>query len=56
MGLSAALLIGSVVMFLRAGTGVRPFTEATTLLERGPFRFTRNPIYLGMLGMSPAHH
>ena len=36
-------------LFRRAGTGVRPFTEATVMVRNGPYRFTRNPMYLGML-------
>jgi len=35
-------------LFRRIGTGVRPFTPATALVARGPFRVTRNPMYVGM--------
>ena len=35
--------------FKRAGTAVRPFEPSTALVEDGPFRFTRNPMYLGMI-------
>ena len=35
--------------FRRAGTAVRPFAPSTALVEDGPFRFTRNPMYVGML-------
>ncbi len=35
-------------LFNRAGTAVRPFEPSTTLLVEGPFRFSRNPMYLGM--------
>ena len=35
--------------FKRAGTAVRPFAPSTALVEDGPFRFTRNPMYLGLL-------
>ncbi|HEY7840769.1 MAG TPA: isoprenylcysteine carboxylmethyltransferase family protein [Gammaproteobacteria bacterium] len=37
--------------FRRAGTPVRPFEEATALVTVGPFRWTRNPMYLGMLAV-----
>jgi len=49
--LAAALAwIGwAVVVMLRAGTDPRPDKPDSALLERGPFRFSRNPIYLGFL-------
>ena len=35
-------------MFRRAGTTIKPFQESSKLVLEGPFRVTRNPIYLGM--------
>jgi protein-S-isoprenylcysteine O-methyltransferase Ste14 len=35
--------------FKRAGTAVRPFEPSSALVENGPFRFTRNPMYIGLL-------
>jgi protein-S-isoprenylcysteine O-methyltransferase Ste14 len=35
-------------LFVRGGTGVRPFSESTKLVADGPYRLTRNPMYLGM--------
>lgn len=35
--------------FARAGTAIRPFEETTVLVTHGFYRFTRNPMYLGML-------
>lgn len=49
---SALLVLVSAVRFKRAGTGVRPFTEATTVVVGGAFRWTRNPMYLGMVGIT----
>ena len=35
--------------FARYGTSPHPFLESTALVVDGPFRFTRNPMYLGMI-------
>ena len=37
--------------FQRAKTPIRPTDTATTLVIGGPFRFTRNPMYLGIVLM-----
>ena len=37
--------------FKRAGTPVIPFETSTALVTTGWFRFTRNPMYLGMVLM-----
>jgi len=34
--------------FRRAGTAIDPRRPASTLVTHGPYRFTRNPAYLGM--------
>ena len=34
--------------FVRARTNIRPFKEADRLVTTGPFRYTRNPMYLGL--------
>lgn len=36
-------------LFKRAGTGVRPLSPASAVVTRGPYRVTRNPMYLGMV-------
>lgn len=33
----------------RAGTGVPTWSQATTVVTHGPFRFSRNPIYVGLI-------
>lgn len=38
-------------MFVKAGTGLIPFEEATALVTGGIFRFSRNPMYVGMFLM-----
>ncbi|MCB1702211.1 MAG: isoprenylcysteine carboxylmethyltransferase family protein [Halioglobus sp.] len=42
------LLVAANGLFVRAGTDVIPFREVSTLVTDGVYRFTRNPMYLGM--------
>ena len=44
-----ALMAVSVRQFRQAGTSVIPGEPSTVLLEIGPYRFTRNPIYIGFV-------
>jgi protein-S-isoprenylcysteine O-methyltransferase Ste14 len=48
--LIAGLLFGfsAVALFRRHHTTLRPGHRSTQLVDRGPFRFTRNPMYVGM--------
>lgn len=32
----------------RAGTNVDPYKPSTTIVEAGPYQYTRNPLYVGM--------
>ncbi len=47
MGLGIAAV--SAWDFNKADTGIVPFDEATTLVTSGFYRFSRNPMYLGMV-------
>ena len=38
-------------VFRRAGTNIRPDQPSLVLLTDGPFRFSRNPLYLATTGM-----
>jgi len=35
-------------LFKKLKTTVKPFEKSTTFIDEGPFRFTRNPMYVGM--------
>jgi protein-S-isoprenylcysteine O-methyltransferase Ste14 len=51
--LGFALLVWSAVTFRRAGTQVQGTEPTTAIVGDGPYRFSRNPIYLGMfLGLA----
>jgi protein-S-isoprenylcysteine O-methyltransferase Ste14 len=42
---------GAVALFRRAGTTPNPTKPTTALVVRGPYRFTRNPMYLGFAAL-----
>jgi protein-S-isoprenylcysteine O-methyltransferase Ste14 len=42
------LPISAVILFRRAGTSPVPTRPTTALAFGGPYRFTRNPMYLGL--------
>ena len=46
-----ALAVWGAQTFARAGTTIKPFERTHTLVTTGPYRFTRNPMYLGMVAM-----
>src|SRR5262245_22567940 len=43
-----ALAVRARATFEKAGTNVNPMEPALALVESGPFRFTRDPMYLAM--------
>jgi len=53
-GLALTLIVGGLLLdgmaaglFRRRGTAVEPWKPSTVLINEGPYRFSRNPIYLG---------
>lgn len=47
MMLGVALPVSSGGLFRRAGTSVLPVRRSSALVTSGPYRFTRNPMYVG---------
>jgi len=45
------LLVTANGLFVRAGTDVIPFRKVSSLVTTGIYRFTRNPMYLGMVAV-----
>jgi len=48
IGLGFLLAFNSIARFVRAKTGVVPFSESTILITEGFYKYTRNPMYVGM--------
>lgn len=46
LAIALALIIWSVVVMSQAGTTPNPTRPTTALITHGPFRLTRNPMYL----------
>jgi len=48
VAIALLLFTWGVITMKRAGTNVVPTNPSTTVVAHGPFRFTRNPLYLSM--------
>ena len=44
-----ALALSAARLFRRAGTAIEPWGIPSALVVEGPYRFTRNPMYLGLV-------
>ncbi len=51
VGCGLWIVIWAARLFSRAGTPIKPFEHSTHLVTDGPYRFTRNPMYLGMVAI-----
>lgn len=49
--LGLALVLASARRFRKHGTNVETWKPTTALVTDGPYRFTRNPIYLGLFAI-----
>lgn len=49
--LGVAVVVGTARSFRRARTTIRPYEVSEVLLRGGLYRYSRNPIYLGMVIM-----
>ncbi len=49
--LAVAIIAWGRSTMLRGGTNVNPTLPTTAIITGGPFGFTRNPLYLGLMGL-----
>jgi protein-S-isoprenylcysteine O-methyltransferase Ste14 len=54
VGVWLALTVGSIGNFRRSRTSIVPIRPATTLVIAGPYRFTRNPMYVALAVLTVA--
>jgi protein-S-isoprenylcysteine O-methyltransferase Ste14 len=54
--LTAGILVNvwSVRLFRASEVGIRPFSAVARVVSSGPYRFSRNPMYLGLVFISAA--
>ena len=48
IALAAVVMVWAAGLFARHETTIRPFQESSSLVRSGPFRLSRNPMYLCM--------
>jgi protein-S-isoprenylcysteine O-methyltransferase Ste14 len=51
IALGFSLSLGSGIFFRKLGTNPRPGSRAKLIVTKGPFKYTRNPMYLGLMTM-----
>lgn len=48
--LSIGLGLWAALLMVKAGTTVEPYGATTRIITHGPFRYSRNPIYIALSG------
>lgn len=48
IGFSMVIVVAALAIFRNRKTGIYPTQPASEIVSSGPYRFTRNPMYLGM--------
>ena len=51
LGAGCALMSWAALLFKACGTAIKPFDVPSTLVIRGPFCVSRNPMYVGLVTM-----
>jgi protein-S-isoprenylcysteine O-methyltransferase Ste14 len=54
VGVCLVLAVSSIGNFRRSQTSIVPIRPATNLVIAGPYRFTRNPMYVGLAALTVA--
>ena len=49
LALGVGIAAAGARLFVRSGTTIKPFEESSSLVSNGPFRYSRNPMYVGMV-------
>jgi len=49
LGIGIGLVLACALLFSKRGTTIKPFEQSEALLTEGPYRYSRNPIYVGMV-------
>ena len=43
-----SLVVSAAILFKKEGTPKNPFKKPTVMISSGPYKFTRNPMYVGV--------